>query len=111
MPASSLYETRLAELDRGISTYEARITALEKEKRLSSKTARRARARLSYLLFVRWLRKPARDYTLWRPGLVLVGAASAAVVSFIVLDKFSGTSTIVYGGCITGAVATSAAIL
>jgi HJR/Mrr/RecB family endonuclease len=106
MTVCNSYEARLAELDSDILASEGKIVALEKEKLIWLRDAVTAKRQLSYLRFAGWLRKPAVDYTLWRPGLLLVGAGFAAVFFFIVFDSISGSPTAVYLGSLFGAAAT-----
>jgi HJR/Mrr/RecB family endonuclease len=96
---------RLAEIDRDILAREGKIAPLEKEKLACLKKAKTAKRQLSYLQFSRWLRKPADDYALWRPGLLLVGAGFAAVLCFVVFDSLLHSPTTVYGGSLFGAAA------
>src|SRR4051812_28063298 len=104
------YKARFANLDNSIATLTQNIASLEAEKRSHSKVAEKMSRQLAYLRFSRWLRSPGKDYSLWRPGLLMVGAAVAGVVCFIFLDCISLSTPFTIGGSIAGSMASFALI-
>src|SRR3954453_21269999 len=100
------YEAQVAAFDQQIGDDIASIALLERDKQTNLKVTERDRRRLAYLRFVRWIRLPSKDYSLWRPGLALVGAAIASVFCFVVFDLVSHSAYFTMAGSAVGVITT-----
>lgn len=90
--------TQIEALKQKGAQLESQIAESERLSQVARKSLRRAKFREVYLRFVQNLRAPAKEYSLWFPGVLIVGAALAAADGFLLLYLLGfSAGTIVVG--------------
>ncbi|TWU21958.1 restriction endonuclease [Bythopirellula polymerisocia] len=85
--------------------FSSQLAETERHSRDTLTVVRRAKRRVLYYRFARALREPAKDYSLWFPGVLVVGFAFAAALAFVFLFLVGLSSTTIAIGMLVSAVA------
>ena len=99
MSQVSATELRLSDLDRQIARLQNTANAIKRARLPFESKVARASWLTSRLKFKKWVRGPARNYELWKVGLILVPAVPLLVFGFFGFVSGSfGNSSAVFSG-------------
>lgn len=83
----------------------SQLAESEQHSRVARKLLRKAKLRALYLRFAQALRAPAKEYSLWFPGVLIVGSFLGAAIAFVLLFLLGLSATSLAIGTSLAAVA------